>query len=98
MNKLWAFAPLAVRGLLPAHENSMSLQTPQYPGLDPNEDRGTQITVVGIVFMCVSFVVIALRFFSRVYTRIAISTDDWLIVVATVSLRISPAPRFQSLI
>lgn len=62
----------------------MSLQTPQYPGVDPNANRGPQIVVIGIVFLCLSIAIIALRFFSRTYTHIAIKQDDWLIICAAV--------------
>ena len=67
----------------------MSLQTPQYPGLDPNANRGPIINAVGIIFVCLVFATISLRFFSRIYTHIAIAIDDWLILVATVSLAIN---------
>lgn len=63
----------------------MSLQTPQYPGVDPNANRGPQIVAIGIVFLCLSIAIIALRFFSRTYTHIAIKQDDWLIIAAAVS-------------
>ncbi|KAK4696408.1 hypothetical protein P7C71_g1495, partial [Lecanoromycetidae sp. Uapishka_2] len=62
----------------------MSLQTPQYPGLNPDANRGPQINAVAITFLCFSFVVLVFRFISRVYTRVAIGTDDWLIVAAAV--------------
>lgn len=71
----------------------MSLQTPRYPGVDPDEDRGPTIVAVGIVFIVFVFIVLALRFFSRVYTQIATALDDWLILAATVSL--VPGLRFS---
>lgn len=64
----------------------MSLPTPQYPGLDPNEDRGPAIIAVGIVSMVIAFAVTVLRFFSRAYTRVEFGIDDWLHAIALVSL------------
>ena len=62
----------------------MSFPTPEVPGLDPDANYGPQMNAVAAAFLCLSVVVIALRFFSRVYTRIEIGTDDWLIVAAAV--------------
>ena len=67
----------------------MSLTTPIVPGLDLNANYGPQMNAVGIFFMCLSFVTVVLRFFSRSYTKIAIGTDDWLLLAAAVILLIS---------
>ncbi|MCJ1251006.1 hypothetical protein MMC30_008237 [Trapelia coarctata] len=62
----------------------MSFPTPEVPGLDPDANYGPQMNSVAAAFLCLSVAVIALRFFSRVYTRIEVGTDDWLIVAAAV--------------
>lgn len=60
----------------------MSFSTPEIPGLDPDANYGPHMNAVAATFLCLSFSVLVLRFFSRYYTRIAVGTDDWLIVAA----------------
>lgn len=76
----------------------MSLPTPQYPGVDPDANRGPTINAVGIIFLCFTAVVLALRFFSRVWTNIAIAIDDWLIVVAAVGSRMQRPVQLYSML
>ncbi len=64
----------------------MSFTTPVYPGVNLDANEGPPMNAVAVVFIVFSFVTLILRFFSRLNTHIRIDTDDWLIVVAAVSL------------
>lgn len=63
---------------------NMSFPTPIVPGIDLNANLGPQINAVATFFLCLSFATVALRFFSRVYTKIEIGKDDWLLLGAAV--------------
>ena len=62
----------------------MSFSTPYVPGLDPDASNGPEMNTVSICFICLSFVTVVVRFFSRYYTSIPLGLDDWLIVGAAV--------------
>ena len=62
----------------------MNVPTPQVPGLDLSANRGPELNVVAIVFICISLTTIICRGFSRVYTEVDFGLDDWLIVLAAV--------------
>lgn len=64
----------------------MSFTTPVYPGINLNANEGPQMNAVAIVFIILSFIILVLRFTSRLTTNLSIELDDWLIVVAAVRL------------
>ena len=64
----------------------MSFTTPLYPGINLNANKGPQMNAVAIVSIVLSFIILVLRFTSRLTTNLCIELDDWLIVVATVGL------------
>ena len=69
---------------------TMSLPAPQVPGFNPNANRGPELNIVAICFMCISFIAIICRGLSRLYTEVAFGLDDWLIVLAAVVFLSSP--------
>lgn len=62
----------------------MAFPTPIVPHLDPNANYGPRMNAVAIGFLCLSFVTVVLRFWSRIYTRIELGSDDWLLLAAAV--------------
>lgn len=64
----------------------MSLSTPIYPAIDPDEDIGPRLNAVAVAFIALTFVTLILRLISRIRTNIRIEADDWLILIAAVSL------------
>ena len=66
----------------------MSFSTPVYPGINLDANDGPQMNAVAIAFIVLSCITLALRLFSRLYTHVTIDVDDWLILVAAVSLEL----------
>ena len=64
----------------------MSFVTPEYPGVQLDDDQGPEMNSVSVAFIALSFSVLALRLVSRLVTRVPFGTDDWLILVAAVSV------------
>ena len=63
---------------------SSKFETPLYPGVNPDDNLGPQLNTVCVVFMCLSFVTVVLRFVSRILNSIRLALDDWFIIAAAV--------------
>jgi len=61
--------------------------TPIFPGVNVDANEGDYIISVCIAMIALSFVAVALRFFSRWWTAIALGIDDYLIIVSVVCYR-----------
>lgn len=51
--------------------------------VDP-EYQGHQMAVIGITFLIISFIIVALRMYVRLFMRRSAGWDDWLIVITMV--------------
>lgn len=59
-------------------------------------DRGPEIVAVDIVFCALAVLVVLLRCFTRARLVKAFGLDDWLMIVAAVSIETNFAPRTQA--
>ncbi|QSZ33175.1 hypothetical protein DSL72_002761 [Monilinia vaccinii-corymbosi] len=62
----------------------MSLETPTYPGINLDANEGPQLEIVSIAFISLTIFTIAIRSFSRWYTKITLGLDDLLILIAAI--------------
>jgi len=67
----------------PPPEVYLSWPAPNY--VDP-ETRGPMLVVVPVVLVIISFLIVALRLYTRVVLIKSVGADDWLIGASTVSL------------
>ncbi|KAA8564337.1 hypothetical protein EYC84_011281 [Monilinia fructicola] len=62
----------------------MSLKTPTYPGINLNADEGPLLKAVSYAFISLTVMTIAVRSFSRWYTKISFGLDDLFILIAAI--------------
>ncbi|ATZ57858.1 hypothetical protein BCIN_15g03810 [Botrytis cinerea B05.10] len=64
----------------------MSFATPIYPGIDLEANEGPLLKTVSIAFITLTACTIAIRFFSRWYTKISLGLDELFVSIAAVIL------------
>ncbi|KAF7890326.1 hypothetical protein EAF00_008641 [Botryotinia globosa] len=62
----------------------MSFTTPIYPGIDLEANEGPLLKAVSIAFIALTVCTIAIRFFSRWYTKIPLGLDELFILIAAI--------------
>ncbi|KAF7923072.1 uncharacterized protein EAE98_007777 [Botrytis deweyae] len=64
----------------------MSFTTPIYPGINLEANEGPLLKAVSIAFIALTVCTVAIRFFSRWYTKIPLGLDELFILIAAVQL------------
>lgn len=64
----------------------MSFTTPIYPGINLEANEGPLLKAVSIAFIALTVCTVAIRFFSRWYTKIPLGLDELFILIAAVIL------------
>ncbi|TGO17485.1 hypothetical protein BTUL_0017g00660 [Botrytis tulipae] len=62
----------------------MSFTTPIYPGINLEANEGPLLKAVSIAFIALTVCTIAIRFFSRWYTKIPLGLDELFILIAAI--------------
>ncbi|TGO47489.1 hypothetical protein BCON_0275g00050 [Botryotinia convoluta] len=62
----------------------MSFTTPVYPGINLEANEGPLLKAVSIAFIALTVCTIAIRFFSRWYTKIPLGLDELFILIAAI--------------
>ncbi|ATZ57857.1 hypothetical protein BCIN_15g03810 [Botrytis cinerea B05.10] len=62
----------------------MSFATPIYPGIDLEANEGPLLKTVSIAFITLTACTIAIRFFSRWYTKISLGLDELFVSIAAI--------------
>ncbi|TGO27834.1 hypothetical protein BPAE_0036g00450 [Botrytis paeoniae] len=62
----------------------MSFTTPIYPGINLEANEGPLLKAVSIAFIALTVCTIAIRFFSRWYTKIHLGLDELFILIAAI--------------
>ncbi|THV46038.1 hypothetical protein BGAL_0424g00050 [Botrytis galanthina] len=62
----------------------MSFTTPIYPGINLEANEGPLLKAVSIAFIALTVCTIAIRFFSRWYTKISLGLDELFIIIAAI--------------
>ncbi|KAF5871037.1 putative integral membrane protein [Botrytis fragariae] len=62
----------------------MSFTTPIYPGINLEANEGPLLKAVSIAFIALTVCAIAIRFFSRWYTKIPLGLDELFILIAAI--------------
>ncbi|KAF7922822.1 uncharacterized protein EAE97_010986 [Botrytis byssoidea] len=64
----------------------MSFTTPIYPGINLEANEGPLLRAVSIAFIALTVCTIAIRFFSRWYTKIPLGLDELFILIAAIQI------------
>lgn len=70
----------------------MSFTTPNYLGINIDADEGPLLKTASIAFISLTVYTIAIRCFSRWYTKIPLGLDDLFILIAAVLLTLKNHP------